>query len=92
MGAYREQLLREQYGKNIREPWAGEQEVPGGSFALFKLKFGISLLLFAGFAYLGISGNSFFGLTAKQIAQEVTEGELSGQISELGLYEMLDEW
>lgn len=92
MGAYREQLLRETYGSRVREPGAQEPETPSGSLALFKLKFSISLLLFAGFAYLSISGSSFCGLTAGQIVQAVTEGELSRELSELGLYELPDEW
>lgn len=87
MGAYREQLLRETYGNKARsftEPEGGE---PSGSLAVFKLKFTVSLLLFAGFAYLSMTGSSFCNVTAEQIVKAVAEESLFVQLSELGLYE-----
>lgn len=64
MGAYREQLLKETYGKNVWGTSAQEAEEPSGFLLFFKLKFTVSLLLFAGFAYLSMTGNSFFEITA----------------------------
>ncbi|MCI8584282.1 MAG: hypothetical protein HFI92_00025 [Lachnospiraceae bacterium] len=87
MGAYREQLLKETYGGRVRGFTAQEEEEPSGSLALFKLKFTISLILFAGFAYLSITGGSFYNVTAEQIVQAVTEENLSEQLLELGFYE-----
>ena len=87
MGAYREQLLRETYGNkahSFMEPEGGE---PSGSLAVFKLKFTVSLFLFAGFVYLGMTGNSFCNVTAEQIVEAVTEADLYVQLSEHGLYE-----
>ncbi|MFG6333561.1 MAG: hypothetical protein K1W28_17435 [Lachnospiraceae bacterium] len=87
MGAYREQLLKERYGNASRGFPAQESEEPSGFLMLFKLKFTICLFLFAGFAYLSITGGSFLNLTAEQIVKAVTEEDLSSQLSQLGLYE-----
>ena len=87
MGAYREQLLKETYGKNVWGTSAHEAEEPSGFLLFFKLKFTVSLLLFAGFAYLSMTGNSFFEITAEQIVEAVTEDDLYVQLSELGFYE-----
>ncbi|MCI8821012.1 MAG: hypothetical protein HFI15_00610 [Lachnospiraceae bacterium] len=87
MGAYREQLLKETYGKNVWGTSAQEAEEPSGFLLFFKLKFTVSLLLFAGFAYLSMTGNSFFEITAEQIVEAVTEDDLYVQLSELGFYE-----
>ena len=87
MGAYREQLLKETYGKNVWGTSAQEAEEPSGFLLFFKLKFTVSLLLFAGFAYVSMTGNSFFEITAEQIVEAVTEDDLYVQLSELGFYE-----
>ena len=87
MGAYREQLLKETYGKNVWGTSAQEAEEPSGFLLFFKLKFTVSLLLFAGFAYLSMTGNSVFEITAEQIVEAVTEDDLYVQLSELGFYE-----
>lgn len=87
MGAYREQLLKETYGKNVWGTSAQEAEEPSGFLLFFKLKFTVSLFLFAGFAYLSMTGNSFFEITAEQIVEAVTEDDLYVQLSELGFYE-----
>ena len=51
MGAYREQLLRETYGGRSDQIYGCPvEETPSRPLALFKLKFMICLLLFAGFA------------------------------------------
>ena len=84
MGAYREQLLKETYGGRVRGFAPQEEGEPSGSLALFKLKFTISLILFAGFAYLSITGSSFYNVTAEQIVQAVTEEDISSQLLELG--------
>lgn len=87
MGAYREQLLKETYGNKAWGLPAQEEGEPSGFLTMFKLKFMVSLFLFAGFAYLSMTGNSFCNVTAEQIVEAVTEGDLSVQLSELGLYE-----
>ena len=66
MGAYREQLLRETYGNKAHSFMEPEGREPSGSLAVFKLKFTVSLFLFAGFVYLGMTGNSFCNVTAEQ--------------------------
>ena len=87
MGAYREQLLRETYGNKAHSFMEPEGREHSGSLAVFKLKFTVSLFLFAGFVYLGMTGNSFCNVTAEQIVEAVTEADLYVQLSELGLYE-----
>ena len=87
MGAYREQLLRETYGNKSHSFMEPEGREPSGPLAVFKLKFTVSLFLFAGFVYLGMTGNSFCNVTAEQIVEAVTEADLYVQLSELGLYE-----
>lgn len=87
MGAYREQLLKETYGGRPYGTPTQEEAVPSGSLAFFKLKFTISLFLFAGFAYLTMTGSSFCDVTAEQIVEAVTEEDISVQLSKLGLYE-----
>ena len=87
MGAYREQLLRETYGGRPYRTSAQEEAAPSGSLTLFKLKFAISLFLFAGFAYLSMTGNRFCNVTAEQIVEAVTEEDISVKLSKLGLYE-----
>lgn len=87
MGAYREQLLRETYGSGASRLYGQQEEEPSGSLALFKLKFTICLLLFAGFAYLSLTGESFCSVTAEQIVEAVTNEDLYIQLSKLGIYE-----
>lgn len=91
MGAYREQLLRERYGNQSPACMGQPEEIPSGIFTLFKLKFTICLFLFAGFAWMSMTGNSFGQVTAQQIVEAVTEEDISVQLSELGLYEWPDE-
>ena len=67
MGTYREQLLKEKYGNSRMVTGADAQAEPSGCFCLFKLKFLISILLFAGFLYLNMTGQSFLNITAEQI-------------------------
>ena len=86
VGAYREQLLKERYGGVPHGSFTQETEEPSGFLTMFKLKFTISLFLFAGFAYLSITGSSFWNVTAEQIVEAVTEEDLYLQLSELGLY------
>lgn len=86
MGAYREQLLKERYGGLPHGPAMQEPEEPSGFLTMFKLKFTISCFLFAGFAYLSMTGSSFWNVTAEQIVEAVTEEDLYVQLSELGLY------
>lgn len=76
MGAYREQLLKETYGRESSGLYGQQEEVPSGTLALFKLKFTICLMLFAGFAYLSVTGSSFCNVTAEQIVEAVTNEEL----------------
>ena len=87
MGAYREQLLKERYGNQPPAYMRPSEEVPPMAFTFFKLKFTISLFLFAGFAWMSMTGNSFGQMTAQQIVEAVTEEDISVQLSELGLYE-----
>lgn len=87
MGAYRDQLLKERYGDKAQRFSAQEAEEPSSFLTFFKLKFTISLFLFAGFAYLSMTGSSFGNVTAEQIVKAVTEDNLYIQLSELGLYE-----
>ncbi|MBS6395609.1 MAG: hypothetical protein KH452_00445 [Clostridiales bacterium] len=87
MGAYREQLLRETYGRERDSVYSYTEEEPSGFFTIFKLKFTVCLLLFAGFAWLNLTGNSFCNVTAEQIVEAVTDDSLYIQLSELGLYE-----
>lgn len=89
MGAYREQLLKETYGSKASGLYGQQEEEPSGSLALFKLKFTICLLLFAGFAYMSLTGESFCNVTAEQIVEAVTNEDLYIQLSELGIYESL---
>lgn len=91
MGAYREQLLKERYGNRPPSYTAQPEEGPPAALTFFKLKFTICLFLFAGFAWMSLTGNSFGQVTAQQIVEAVTEEELSVQLSELGLYERPDE-
>lgn len=91
MGAYREQLLRERYGNQHPAYMGSPEEGPPMAFTLFKLKFTICLFLFAGFAWMSMTGNSLGHITAQQIVEAVTEEDLSVQLSELGLYEWPDE-
>ena len=67
MGTYREQLLKEKYGSSRAVAGADVQAEPSGCFCVFKLKFLISIILFAGFVYLHMSGQSFLNITAEQI-------------------------
>ena len=71
MGTYREQLLKETYGNSRAGIYGESKEEPSGSFSLFKLKFTVCLLLFAGFVYLNFTGQSFLNVTAEQIREAV---------------------
>lgn len=96
MGAYREQLLRETYGTGRENLYrrvgerTSEYGEPGEGFALFKLKFMISLLLFAGFAWLYVTGSSFCSVTAEQIVEAVTDRNLEEELAALDVH--LEEW
>jgi len=82
MGTYREQLLKETYGSaGPRIYGKPEEESPSGFLTVFKLKFMICLFLFAGFAYLSVTGKSFYHITAEQIRAAVTSEEFSEQIA-----------
>ena len=84
MGAYREQLLRETYGGRGDQIYGhSAEEAPSRPLTLFKLKFTICLLLFAGFAYQSFTGGSIFHITAEKIVEAVTDNELQTQLSEL---------
>ena len=91
MGAYREQLLRETYGTKTWRLQGQEEEEPSGFLLFFKVRFTICLFLFAGFAWLSMTGNSFCHVTADQVVEAVTEEDLYLQLSKLGLYESPDE-
>ena len=83
MGTYREQLLKETYGSaGPRIYGKPEEEHPSGFLTMFKLKFTICLFLFAGFAYLSVTGKSFCNVTAEQIRAAVASEELSEQIAQ----------
>lgn len=95
MGAYREQLLKETYGNSstrlyeYAKPHAEEQ--PTAVFTIFKIRFAVCLLLFAGFAWLSLTGNSFFNITSEKVAAAVTEDrfpeDIYIELSKLGFYE-----
>ena len=91
MGAYREQLLRETYGHDSSSLYSHqkqqEEERTSGNSIFFKVKFTICLLLFAGFAYLNLTGNSFYNITADKIVTAVTEDTWYIELSNLGIYE-----
>lgn len=90
MGAYREQLLRETYGtgkENLyrrTENRAEDYREAKDSFALFKLKFMICMLLFAGFAWMNMTESSFLNITADQIVEAVTDQGLEEELTALG--------
>ena len=73
MGAYREQLLKETYGGKPAELYRAEDEESDSHFGMFKIKFTICLLIFAGFAYLSLTGQSFLNVTPDQIREVVTQ-------------------
>lgn len=73
MGAYRERLLKETYGNGSVQLGGKRQEEESGFLAMFKLKFTICLILFAGFAYMSLTGKNVSGLTAERIVEAVTE-------------------
>lgn len=87
MGAYREQLLKETYGSGTTRIYGQKEEEPSGYFTAFKLKFTICLFLFAGFAYLSLTGSSFCNVTAEEIVEAVTNEDFYIQLSEFGLNE-----
>lgn len=83
MGTYREQLLKETYGSgNIRHIYGKPEEEPSGFLTIFKLRFAICLALFAGFAYLSMTGGSVFHVTAEQIRTAVMSEELNWQMAD----------
>lgn len=73
MGTYREQLLRETYGRGSSDLYGRlkkkEEEPEGNSLRYFKIRFMICLCLFAGYAWLSLTGGSIFNITADQIDQ-----------------------
>ena len=83
MGTYREQLLRETYGRDMGRLHTQTEEAPSGTLAIFKLKFTICLFLFAGFVYLNLTGKSFLNLTADQIRTAITSQELYEELAEI---------
>ena len=82
MGAYRERLLKEAYGRGSSRLYGQTEEEPSAFLSAFKLRFAICLLLFAGFAYLSLTGNSFCNVTAEQIVKTVTDDEFYIQLSQ----------
>ena len=73
MGAYRERLLKETYGNGGAPQPYGQRQEESGFLAMFKLRFTICLILFAGFAYLSLTGENISGVTAERIVEAVTE-------------------
>ncbi len=73
MGTYREQLLKETYGNAGSRIYGKPEEGSSGFLTVFKIKFSVCLLLFAGFAWLSLTGNSLGNVTAEQIRQAVEE-------------------
>lgn len=73
MGTYREQLLRETYGRGSSELYGRmkkvEEESEVHSFRFFKIRFTICLCLFAGYVWLSLTEGSIFNITADQIDQ-----------------------
>jgi hypothetical protein len=86
MGSYREQLLKETYGRESGRIYGRPEEEPSGFLTVFKLKFMISLLLFAGFAYLSMTGSSFCRMTADQIVEMVQTEELNPVIAQIPFF------
>lgn len=70
MASYREQLLKESYGKDYRRIYP-EKEEEAPVFLKFRLKFFLCLILFGGFAYLSMTGGSVAGVDAETIVQAV---------------------
>lgn len=82
MGTYREQLLKETYGSgSARHIYGKPEEEPSGFLTIFKLRFAICLVLFAGFAYLSMTGGSIFHVTAEQIREIVVSEELGWELA-----------
>ena len=81
MGTYRDQLLRETYGRDMGRLHTQPEEAPSGTLTVFKLKFTVCLFLFAGFVYLNLTGKSFLNMTADQIRAAVTSQELYEELS-----------
>ncbi|MCD8248814.1 MAG: hypothetical protein LUC60_02980 [Lachnospiraceae bacterium] len=73
MGAYRDQLLKETYGSRRAELMVENRAEPSGFLTVFKIRFTICLILFGGFAYMNLTGESFFGVTAEQVVSTVTD-------------------
>lgn len=82
MGTYREQLLKETYGSGRAQLYGKPEEEPSGFLTVFKLKFTICLILFAGFAYMSVTGKSFCNVTAEQIRAAVTSEELYQELAD----------
>ncbi|MBR5508640.1 MAG: hypothetical protein IKV59_01155 [Lachnospiraceae bacterium] len=95
MGAYREQLLKETYGSGrtrLYEYTELHTEEPSAAlFTVFKIRFAVCLFLFAGFAWLSLTGNSIGSITSEKVAAAIVEEdfteEISAGLSKLGLYE-----
>lgn len=91
MGAYREQLLRETYGRGGSQLYgqaASQEEMPlSGRVSFFKIRLSISLLLFVLFAWLWMSGERIYNVSAEEIISAVTDEEMYIELSELWLYE-----
>lgn len=86
MGSYREQLLKETYGKSsaqlLARPRRTDEEEPAPALTMFKLKFAAALCLFGVFAWMSLTGTSVAGVTANQIEQAVTSQELLLELSD----------
>lgn len=70
--------MKETYGnKNIGNYAHQAEEEPSYVLSIFKIRFFVSVLLFAGFAWLSITGNSLFGISAKEMKEAVVSQDFS---------------
>ncbi len=76
MASYREQLLKETYGRNYQHGYPQQEEEPAPVFLWFKLRFAVCLVLFGIFAYLSMTGKSIEGYSAETIVQAVVSDEI----------------
>lgn len=79
MGSYREQLLKQTYGnKNIENyGYQTKEEEPSYVLSVFKIRFFLSIVLFAVFAWLSITGNCLFGISAKEMKEAIASQDFS---------------
>ncbi len=91
MGTYREQLLKETYGKSGEKLYVhprrpGMEEEMSSPFTMFRLKFLAALCLFGVFAWMSLTGKSVAGVTAEQIGQAVTSQEFPAELSDFSAW------